>query len=486
MSTKKPRKIPLQHIGLYRPEKWLTKNELNSCMPRISFWQNGAHSNDYKFIDSRIREMYTMGGVGVNVHKYLGIIWQGKVYSFNYDTEATGPFKVDETLTFGSPSGTGKVITLTDNGVTGTIRFRMLTGLLPTNNSTIAGVTSGATALVNGAVTLVSDSANDLSQPDYLNPTAKNIQDLLFLENRDRKYDTSVYNMRGIYNVNDLDFDLSQFGMLLQNDTIMMTFHLNEMVELLGRKLMSGDVFELQHKKDFYPLDDTVPTALKRYYVIQDATHPAEGYSITWWPHLWRVKAVPLVDSQEYADIVQKLNGDNKDLSGNNITLASTLSTFDKNIAINEAVLAQAEAETPKSGYDTSHLYVVPTQPDEIHGEIPAAPTVSPNASIQGYLTGDGIPPNGFPVISGIDFPDNPSTGDFVLRLDYRPNRLFRFDGHRWIKMEDNVRQNYTPGASISQKGKFINETGSITAGNVSIPIKEGLSQAGKNQTKPT
>ena len=60
------------------------------------------------------------------------------------------------------------------------------------------------------------------SQPYGTNdiPETK-IQDLLFLENRDRKYSDDVYVIRGIYNVQDLDFDLSQFGMFLQNDTIL-------------------------------------------------------------------------------------------------------------------------------------------------------------------------------------------------------------------------------------------------------------------------
>ena len=74
------------------------------------------------------------------------------------------------------------------------------------------------------------------------------IQDLLFLENRDRKYDTSVYTMRTIYRMNDNDFDLTQFGLFLTGDTIFMVFHLNDMVENLGRKIMIGDVLELpQH-----------------------------------------------------------------------------------------------------------------------------------------------------------------------------------------------------------------------------------------------
>ena len=75
---------------------------------------------------------------------------------------------------------------------------------------------------------------------DTLSPT--NIQDMLFLENRDRRYDPDVYVMRGVYNVADIDFNLSQFGLFLQNDTVFITFHINDTVEKLGRKIIAGDV----------------------------------------------------------------------------------------------------------------------------------------------------------------------------------------------------------------------------------------------------
>ena len=51
-----------------------------------------------------------------------------------------------------------------------------------------------------------------------------------------------MYIVRGIYNVQDADFNLSQFGMFLQNDTLFLTVHLNDIVERIGRKPMSGDV----------------------------------------------------------------------------------------------------------------------------------------------------------------------------------------------------------------------------------------------------
>jgi hypothetical protein len=64
----------------------------------------------------------------------------------------------------------------------------------------------------------------------------------------------------------------------------------------------------------------------------------------------------------------------------------------------------------------------------------------------RGYITADGIPQNGAPFTAhnpftaGIAFPMGAVEGQFCLRTDYLPNRLFRFNGTRWVKQEDNVR----------------------------------------------
>ena len=78
-------------------------------------------------------------------------------------------------------------------------------------------------------------------------------------------------------------------------------------------------------------------------------------------------------------------------------------------------------------------------------------------ATTDGYLTGDGLAPSGFPVQSATSFPSDPDEGDFVLRLDFYPNRLFRYDGNKWVKIEDKVRYSYIPDESRSQLGSFIN-----------------------------
>ena len=77
---------------------------------------------------------------------------------FAWDTEGgTPPFVRGETLTFTSPAGTAYLSFLRDDGTTGRMQVRMLTGSVPTDNSTITGGTSGATALVNGTVVASED-----------------------------------------------------------------------------------------------------------------------------------------------------------------------------------------------------------------------------------------------------------------------------------------------------------------------------------------
>ena len=428
-------------------------------MPRLSLYRPNR-TRDYQFLDRTIKEMYTVGGVDIYIHKYLG------------------------------PQTGGEDSALSGNA--------------------------------------------DATQPDYdeLNPL--NIQDLLLLENRDRVYDQDIYIQRGVFNSQDIDFDLSQFGLFLNNDTLFITFHYNTMIDQFQRKLMVGDVLEIPTLKDYYPLDASTPQPLPKYYVIQDGAFAAEGFSQTWLPHLWRVKATPLTNAQEYKDVLKKPmvnstiwdngnfypagsivnQGDNYYQAITNVpdgteidntsywrpytpnTQETEMTTRPKDQEINDAILTQADVEVPLSGYDTQTLYVLPATVDNQ----PANPTglladgtyatadgtegganLSPDSDgyTVGYLTGDGIPPNGFPTSAGTSFPTNPVVGDFSLRLDYFPNRLFRYNGTRWIRIEDNVRTNLNNGTSNNTlRSSFVNNTYTVPTKDMgNIPSRQSLSE---------
>ena len=419
-------------------------------------------SADYQFIDRTISEMYTVGGLDLYIHKYLG--------------PQTGD---------------------------------------------------------------IGDADATLPVYDTQNPLF--IEDLLLLENRDRAYDPDVFVMRGVYRTQDVDFDLTQFGLFLNNDTLFITFHYNDMIDTFGRKLMAGDVIEVPNLKDYNPLNTGLVRALPRYYVIQDANFAQEGFSVTWLPHLWRVKATPMVASQEFDQITNKpFMPENIWDPGNfypanetvnnggtyyqaikpvppgteitdteywtEITTPSTIgekqSTRTRDLAINDAILTQAEIEVPLSGYDTVKFYILPTGPGSQprSAGLAADATDPTSAGLQpgegtsptgfgytlGYLTGGVdpdtgylIPPNGLPVTPGVSFPSNPTIGAYALRLDYFPNRLFRFDGRAWVKIEDAVRTglDLDPRA-LTQRSSFVNNEYTVRTTDMgNIPSRQSLSE---------
>ena len=330
------------------------------------------------------------------------------------------------------------------------------------------------------------------------------IQDLIFMENRDRHYAPDVYVMRCIYTMQDLDFNLSQFGLFLQTDNIMIHFHLRSTVDTIQRKVMPGDVIELPHLKDEYALDDSI-VALKRFYVIQDVSRPAAGFSQTWYPHLLRAKCVPLVDSQEFKEI---LDGDAG--AGNGSTLRDLLSTYQRSIETNDQIIAEAEKDAPISGYNTQNLYIMPTKESGLVNTADASTEYAdasaelsildasvvlqtPNKNYYlNYLGGDGIPPNGAAYGFGISFPATPIEGQFFLRSDYMPNRLYRYDGRHWIKFEDNVRMTLNnlgntdtangtfAGQQVrqTQKMTFINNANTATINGKVVKERQALSKA--------
>jgi hypothetical protein len=431
-------------------------------MPRLSLYRPNR-TNDYQFFDRTIAEMYTVGGLDIYLHKYLG------------------PKTSDEDS--------------------------------------------------------VESGNYDATQPVYSQENPLFIQDLLLLENRDRAYDPDVYIMRGVYRTQDIDFDLSQFGLFLNNDTVFITFHYNNMIDTMGRKLMSGDVLEIPNLRDMNPLNESIPRALPRYYVIQDSAFASEGFSQTWMPHLWRVKCTPMVNAQEYQEIVNKpfvseqiWDNGNFYPQGNIVnsgdtyyqakidvpvgteitnttywqqidppTTADRASTRPRDYEINDAILLEADIEVPLSGYDTVKFYIYPTNPDGTPADpngvtidstdINASATnpLSSNQSqtptadgwTMGYLTGDGIAPNGLPVTPGVAFPNYAEQGQYCLRLDYFPNRLFRYDGRAWVKIEDNVRTNLNNGPSNKTlRSSFVNNTYTVPTTDLgNIPSRQSLSE---------
>jgi hypothetical protein len=350
-------------------------------MPRLSLYKP-EKGNNYRFIDRQISRMFQVGCTDVHVHKYLG----------------------------------------PKNPLEGTA-----------------------------------------DQPIYDVIKETNIQDLLFLENRDRKYESEIYRIRGHYQLQNLNFNLSQFGLFIDNDTVFMTVHINDIITSIGRKLIAGDVMELPHLKDDFALND-LDLSMPRFFVVEEVDRPSEGYSATWYPHLYRLKLKKLTDSQQYSDILDNPAGEDAPYA-----LRELLSTRKKELEINDAIIKQAELDAPMSGFQVRQLYTLAADPvtgfavlttvdtdaidasyssQTINGlsniNVSSVNAVPLRTGYTGYLFGDGFPPNGYVFGKGIAFPQNSAADDFFLRLDFLPNRLFKFNGQRWLKVEDNVRMTMT------------------------------------------
>jgi hypothetical protein len=79
----------------------------------------------------------------------------------------------------------------------------------------------------------------------------------------------------------------------------------------------------------------------------------------------------------------------------------------------------------------------------------------------------------------GSSFPSSPVNGDYFLRTDFFPNRLFRYDGSKWMKYADNDRITLSNDiARNTYKTRFINETATNDIGGEDVPVRQSLSKA--------
>lgn len=323
-------------------------------MPRISLWNNGAKTADYRFTDRSIREFIDSSGTALYCHKYLGTHGQD-------------------------------------------------------------------------------------GQPDK--PVTE-IQDLVLQENRDRIYSKEIYELRGCYSVSDSDFDLRQFGLFLTGDTMFIEVHLNTMVELIGRKIIVGDVIELPHLRDDLLLNEGV--AVNKFFVVEDSSRASDGYGSSWLPHIWRIKCSPMKAGQEYADILDKSTTDPFGLSTGS-TILDVLGTLSQDLALNEAIVDEAKEYVGARNFETRQFYMV-------EGE-----------DIPWIFEGDGIPPNGGILIgSGDTYPSEPADGMYFLRTDYQPHTLFKRVGSAWQMQELDYRRGKWD-ATHRLFDEFLSNTGTTT-----------------------
>lgn len=236
------------------------------------------------------------------------------------------------------------------------------------------------------------------------------VQDHIIGENRDRLYNfDDVPVLWGVYQISQFELQYMKFGGMMSNDTITLEFHVGDMEKECGRRLIMGDVIELEHLRDV----SVSGRVMSRYYEVEKLNWSPTGYDATWGRHIMGVLVRPLKNTQEFIEFFER-----EDEYGRKM---AEQSNKDALMAMTGANQAMAMTHASTTGFDTSLMWYDPDQPN-----------VLPN-----LFTDDAIPPDGaINVPQGMAFPPNPNNGDWFVRIDIVPNRLYRYKDAHWISVE--------------------------------------------------
>lgn len=239
------------------------------------------------------------------------------------------------------------------------------------------------------------------------------IQDPVYGETRDRKYADKPIRLKGIYAVSANELDFARFGMLLSNDIVQMEFHKNDMERLCGRRLAPGDVIELPHLGEVGG-DGNYKT---RFYEVQSLVRSPQGYDPMYVHHIVAATLEPMRDAQEFIDLMER-----KDKHG--VSIEDRISSRDRELENTARVQELAEEDAAVTWLDATILYV---EEDKV---------------VSHRWTDDGRPPNGHPARKLSSFPADATEGEYVVRADMFPNRLYRFQDGQWqLKEIDRKRE---------------------------------------------
>ena len=284
---------------------------------------------------------------------------------------------------------------------------------------------------------------------DFETTQITNIQDRLFIENRNRDYQTPVNQLKGFYDLIDTQTELSRFGMELPTQMLYITISFMAAVRLLGRPLIIGDIVEIPSETQY----SATMEPIKKYMEITDVGWSTEGYTPGWKPTLLRCIAQPMLASQETQDVFGDMVGE-VDSTGLFDTDDGQHPIYQDYSESSQTIEEQAvqDSAAPQRGRDSGN---------EIHqfevDQIQAADDIGINIqkiglNPQGLYVEDALPPNGKDFTLGDTFPTSPTPTDgdyhrltFSGLADDVPDRLYRFSTlkGRWVFLEKDRRHEY-------------------------------------------
>lgn len=277
-----------------------------------------------------------------------------------------------------------------------------------------------------------------------------NIQDKIFLENRDRNYAAEPILIKGSYDLIDITTELSKFAIELPSQSIYMQVSFSACVAALGRPLVIGDIIELPSEAQF----SAELKRIEKWLEVTDVGWSTEGYTPGWTPTMQRIILQPAYVSQETQDIFGDLSqseipGEEGLVDGGD----GNDPIFQDYSDISQEIEAQSKEMVPEAGREMSST-IRAFEQEEVEAAadqgLPNLQKIGLNPT--GLYAEDAMPPNNAPFTEGTDFPASPSNKDYH-RLTYEglskdvPARLYRYSQSkgRWIFLEADRRAEFDP-----------------------------------------
>lgn len=267
---------------------------------------------------------------------------------------------------------------------------------------------------------------------DYQQTRLDDIQDSLYMENRDRDYSKTSIQIKAAVTPFDAASDLSKFGFSIA-DVWTFTTSFATMVKALGRPIVVGDVleipFEMQYDHNLRPV--------RKFVEVSDVSWAADGFTTNWDAILYRFQAQDLIPSQEHRDILGTVDtqkyiiDDGSFFAGVEQIQTAPLTVSEKNEQDAITAVPEKGTSTREQASGTNRF----NQPGTYEGVGP-------------YVE-DGLPPDGLPYETGFGkLPDVSGAQDAAyFRLEYDPKlkipaRLYKFSGvkGKWIFVETDRR----------------------------------------------
>jgi hypothetical protein len=264
---------------------------------------------------------------------------------------------------------------------------------------------------------------------DYMQTSIDNVQDVFFMENRDRDYATSSLQVKAVYQPFDSMGDMSKFGFnILDSYTFEASFA--KMVEILGRPIVIGDIIELPAELQY----DHNLRAVKKYLEVSDAAWSSNGYTTGWRPTLYRFVAQHLIPAAENRDIIGTIENQYAVSDSEFLTGIAEIDGIAHTAS--ENIEALAKDAVPEDGQDAREQHA--GESSHAVGKVDS----------YDYGVEDGLPPNGLPYGEGFALPDVLTAVDgSYYRLNYPvntkiPSRLYKFSvlKNKWIYIETDRR----------------------------------------------